>query len=93
MARPSTIGPDAPSAWKARASVSASIEGAKAQASVARPNKPSPVSSIGFRPSRSESGPQKICPAAKPNRKEDSVACAPATSVCITRAISGREGR
>ena len=64
MARPSTIGPDAPTAWAKRAPISASIEGAKAQASVVAMNRPRPIISTGRRPSRSESGPQMIWPAA-----------------------------
>ncbi len=57
MARPSTIGPEPPNAWKKRAPISVVMELALAQAMLASRKISSPPSSTGLRPCRSESGP------------------------------------
>lgn len=57
IARPSTRPAQPPTDWMMRARISSAAEGASAVATPARVNSPSPASSTGRRPNRSEIGP------------------------------------
>ena len=57
MARASTIGPEAPSAWTNRATISVSMLGASAQTRLASGEQHEAEEQQGLRPTRSEIGP------------------------------------
>ena len=66
MARLTTMPVAPPSAWKNRAAISCGRVSANMQAALAATIRPSPASSTGRRPNRSDSGPMMICEQAMP---------------------------
>ena len=93
MARASTTGAQAPTAWQNRAAIRRSIDRAIVHRNVANRNRPRPHRSTGLRPNLSEIGPYTICPMAKPTRNRLNVSCVPASLALRSLAIQGSDGR
>ena len=65
----------APNAWRIRATISNSIDGATVAPRVASPMRTKPLRITGRRPILSDRGPMKSCAVAKVSRNSDTVSC------------------
>ena len=92
-ARATTTPAQAPSACAKRPTISASSEGAMAQASDASVYITAPINSGGRRPIRSDKGPYTSWPIAMPMKKADIVPCTAPACTPKSAAMVGNAGR